>query len=31
MSSKKGNLETNGENSMVNFYSHKNMKQYLTE
>ena len=24
-------LETNSENSMVNFYSHKNMKQFLTE
>ena len=31
MSSKKGNLETTSENAMVNFYSHKNMKQFLTE
>jgi hypothetical protein len=31
MSSKKVNLETNVENSMVNFYQHKNMKQFLTE
>jgi hypothetical protein len=31
MSLKKGNLETNTENSMVNFYQHKYMKQFLTE
>ena len=24
-------LETNVENTMVNFYQHKNMKQFLTE
>ena len=31
MPPKKQNLETNVENSMVNFYQHKNMKQFLTE
>ena len=31
MPPKKNNLETSSENSMVNFYSHKNMKQFLTE
>ena len=31
MPPKKNNLETSPENSMVNFYSHKNMKQFLTE